>query len=353
MSRSAMITGVKRQWWYGVAGVAVAVGLAGSAQAAHGAVRAADDLAGVDVSNWTGEVDWAAVTSGGGKFAFVHATEGTDYRNPRFEAQHGGAAAAGLLRGAYHFAQPHESDGAAQADHFLAGGGAWRSDGTTLPGVLDLEDNPYRDRNGKNACYDLSPADMVTWIKAFTTRYRKATGRHAIIYTTTSWWRTCTGDSTAFKANPLWLARWGTDPGELPKAWKKHTFWQSAEKGTLAGGQNSFNGTQAELEDLAHPPAEVTVSGQARDRRHYRVTVANTGPHPVTKIKISGRAYGGQRVVGAPGCRFSGTAVRCEVGELKRGQRATFTFTTKPRSAKGAVGMRFAVGTVELDLRAS
>ncbi|MGW7481976.1 GH25 family lysozyme [Nonomuraea muscovyensis] len=344
---------MKRQWWYGVAGVAVAVGLAGSAQAAHGAVRAADGLAGVDVSNWTGEVDWAAVTSGGGKFAFVHATEGTDYRNPRFEAQHGGAAAAGLLRGAYHFAQPHESDGAAQADHFLAGGGAWRSDGTTLPSVLDLEDNPYRDRNGKNACYDLSPADMVTWIKAFTTRYRKATGRHAIIYTTTSWWRTCTGDSTAFRANPLWLARWGTDPGELPKAWKKHTFWQSAEKGTLAGGQNSFNGTQAELEDLAHPPAEVTVSGQARDRRHYRVTVANTGPHPVTKIKISGRAYGGQRVVGAPGCRFSGTAVRCEVGELKRGQRVTFTFTTKPRSAKGAVGMRFAVGTVELDLRAS
>ncbi|MFI7440665.1 lysozyme [Nonomuraea indica] len=339
---------MKSRWWYGVAGVVVAAGLAGSGQAA----RAADGLTGVDVSNWTGDVDWAAVASGGGTFAFVHATEGTGYRNPAFAAQYDGVAAAGLLRGAYHFAQPHESDGAAQADHFLTGGGAWRSDGRTLPGVLDLEDNPYRDRNGKNACYDLPPADMVTWIKAFTTRYRAATGRHAIIYTTTSWWRTCTGDSTAFKANPLWIARWGSDPGELPKAWPKHTFWQSADKGPLAGGQNSFNGTQAELEDLAHPPAEVTVSGLARDRRRYSVTVANTGPHPLTKITISGRAYGGQRVVRAPGCRFSGTAVRCEVAELKRGRKITFTFTTRPRSAKGTVGMRFAVGTVDLDLRA-
>jgi GH25 family lysozyme M1 (1,4-beta-N-acetylmuramidase) len=340
-----MIFRVKRLWTVGAAaGIALVAGT--------GSAWAADGIPGVDVSNWTGEVDWATVSAGGGKFAFVHATEGTDYRSPLFQQQYDGATAAGLLRGAYHFAQPHESDGGAQADHFLQNGGAWRSDGLTLPGVLDLEDNPYTSRNGKNSCYDLSPADMVAWIKAFTTKYRKATGRHAIIYTTTSWWRTCTGDSTKFKANPLWLARWGTEPGDLPKAWRKQTFWQSAEKGPLVGGQNAFNGSQAELEDLAHPPAEVTVTGEARGRRQYRVTVSNTGPHPLTRIKINGRAYGGQRVVKAPGCAFSGTAVRCEVAELGRGRKTTFTFTTKPRSARGTVGMRFAVGSVRLDLKA-
>ncbi|MFC7103870.1 GH25 family lysozyme [Nonomuraea rubra] len=167
-----------------------------------GVAQAADGVPGVDVSNWTGDIDWASVASGGGKFAFVQATEGADYTNPRFAAQYDGAAAAGLIRGAYHFAQPHETDGTAQADYFLQHGGNWVSDGRTLPGVLDIEDNPYKDTNGKNNCYDLSVEDMVGWLKAFTKKYHEATGRHAIIYTTTSWWQTCTGNSDKFKSNP-------------------------------------------------------------------------------------------------------------------------------------------------------
>ncbi|PZG20431.1 hypothetical protein C1J01_09435 [Nonomuraea aridisoli] len=336
-----MILGVKRL--LSIAVIAT-VGMTGVAQAADG-------VPGVDVSNWTGDIDWATVAAGGGKFAFVHATEGTDYRNPRFEAQFGGAAAAGLVRGAYHFAQPHESDGTAQADFFLQNGGTWVSDGQTLPGVLDVEDNPYQSQNGKNSCYGLSVKDMVTWLKDFTTRYREATGRHAIIYTTTSWWQTCTGNSKAFAANPLWLARWGSEPGDLPKSWKRHTFWQSAEKGTLAGGQNVFNGTESKLKSLVNPPAEVRVSGAAKSRTRYRVTVANTGPHPVKDIKVSGRAFGGQRVVKAPACKFSGTAVLCRVAELPRGKQVTFEFTTKPSKSKGTVGMNVTVGSVKLTLK--
>ncbi|MGI5268702.1 GH25 family lysozyme [Nonomuraea sp. CA-218870] len=314
--------------------------------------QAADGVAGVDVSNWTGEVDWAAAASGGARFAFVHATEGHDYVSPLFAAQFDGAAAAGLVRGAYHFAQPHESGGAQQAEHFLRNGGDWRADGRTLPGVLDLEDNPYQNRNGKNSCYDLPVKDMVAWIEDFTATYRARTGRRAIIYTTTSWWRTCTGDSTAFRSSPLWLARWGADPGEPPKAWQRHTFWQSADKGTLPGGQNAFNGSEDELKAMANPPAEVTVSGRARGRTTYRLTVANTGPHRVTDIKVSGRAFGGQRVVRASsGCAFSGTALRCSIEELRLGQKRTFTFTTKPRKKKGTVGIRFVVGTAEITLR--
>lgn len=337
-----MISRVKSLW---VIAVIAALGMGGVAEAADG-------VPGVDVSNWTGEVDWESVASGGAKFAFVQATEGTNYRNPRFDAQYGGAAGAGLIRGAYHFAQPHESDGTAQADYFLQNGGNWISDGQTLPGVLDIEDNPYKDKNGKNNCYDLSAEDMVTWIKDFTKKYHEATGRRAIIYTTTSWWQTCTGNSDKFKSNPLWLARWGGDPGELPKGWKRHTFWQSAEKGTLAGGQNSFNGSESQLKELANPPAEVTVSGAARNRKTYTVTVSNTGPHPVKDVKVSGRAFGGQRVVRAPGCKFSGTAVLCQVGELTRGQKATFTITTKPSKSKGTVGLYVTVGSVKLTLKA-
>ncbi|MEW9553967.1 GH25 family lysozyme [Nonomuraea sp. NPDC050783] len=333
----------------GILSVIAALGIGGGV----GSASAADGVTGVDVSNWTGEIDWPKVASGGGKFAFVQATEGVDYRNPSFDAQFGGAAGAGLYRGAYHLAQPHESDGATQADHFLQNGGDWRADGLTLPGVLDIEDNPYQDRNGKNACYGLSAKDMVTWLKDFTKRYKERTGLRATIYTTTSWWRTCTGDSAAFAAHPLWLAHWGADPGELPKGWTAYTFWQSADKGPLAGGGDVFNGTEDDLGSLANPPAEVSVGAAARSRRTYTVTLTNTGPHPVTNVKVAARTFGGQRVVGATGrCRFSGTAVRCTVAGIERGAKVTLTFTTRPRKARGTVGMNVTVGTAKFTMKA-
>ncbi|MEV4062033.1 lysozyme [Nonomuraea dietziae] len=315
--------------------------------------QAADGVAGVDVSNWTGDIDWAKVRDAGGRFAFVQATEGVDYRNARFDAQYGGAAAAGLIRSAYHFAQPHETDGAAQADYFVDNGGAWISDGQTLPGVLDVEDNPYKDKNGKNTCYDLSPEDMVTWIRDFTTRYHQRTKRRAIIYTTTSWWKTCTGDSTKFGKNPLWLARWGAEPGELPSGWKKHTFWQSADKGPIVGGQDSFNGTESQLKSLANPPAEVTVSGAAKSRKLYTITLKNTGPHAVTDVRLAGRTFGGQKVIKAgPGCSFSGTAVRCVIPKVNPGHSIRVTIATKPSKARGTVGINVTVGSVKVSLKA-
>ncbi|MFC7103871.1 hypothetical protein ACFQQB_27700 [Nonomuraea rubra] len=96
----------------------------------------------------------------------------------------------------------------------------------------------------------------------------------------------------------------------------------------------------------------MTVSGQARSRKTYTVTIRNTGPHPVKDVKLSGKAFGGQNVVGAPGCDISGTAVRCTIAELPRGQKKTFTFTTKPRKSKGTVGMYVTVGSVKLTLKA-
>ncbi|WP_271216343.1 GH25 family lysozyme [Streptosporangium carneum] len=313
-----------------VAPVVAVVCLSGTAHAEPG-VTETSGIRGVDVSNWTGQVDWAAVAAGGGAFAFVHASEGLNYRNPLFAEQEGGAAAAGLIRGAYHFAQPHESDGAAQADFFVDNGGGWAPDGQTLPGVLDIEDNPYTSRNGLDNCYGMDQGQAVAWLDAFTSRYRERTGRDAIIYTTTSWWRTCTGNSTTFGRNPLWLARWGAEPGALPAGWLRHTFWQAADKGALPGGQNVFNGTLSQLRTLAQPPAELAAAGRVAGDNAYVVTVLNTAPIPAAGIEVVGRSLGGRKIVKAgPGCLFSGTEAHCSIAELSPGGTAELRFVTKP-----------------------
>ncbi|MCW5953083.1 MAG: lysozyme, partial [Propionibacteriaceae bacterium] len=68
---------------------------------------------GVDVSRYQGEIDWPVLAAQGIEFAFIKATEGSSYVDPRFAANLEGASAAGLRAGAYHFFS-FESAGATQ-----------------------------------------------------------------------------------------------------------------------------------------------------------------------------------------------------------------------------------------------
>jgi GH25 family lysozyme M1 (1,4-beta-N-acetylmuramidase) len=68
---------------------------------------------GVDVSGYQP----VAFPTKGLAFAFVKATEGTSYVNPRYSGQVAHARAAGLVVGHYHFGK---NGGAAEADYFLS-----------------------------------------------------------------------------------------------------------------------------------------------------------------------------------------------------------------------------------------
>ena len=167
---------------------------AGSQIARHEGVQgtpraeAAGQTLGHDVSGHQGPVDWAAAAGAGAKFTYVKATEGTGFVNPQYGQQYDGAHAAGIIRGAYHFARPDVSGGAEQAEYFIAHGGGWQPDGTTLPGALDIEYNPYGE-----VCYGKNPAEETAWIADFARTYLTKVKRSALIYTSTAWWKRCTG----------------------------------------------------------------------------------------------------------------------------------------------------------------
>lgn len=200
---------------------------------------------GMDVSSHQGKVNWSSWAKQGKQFVYVKATEGTTYRNPYFAAQSSGSAKVGMLRGAYHFASPSGKSGKAQAQYFVKNGGAWKNDGKTLPGVLDIEYNPYG-----STCYGLSKTKMTSWIKDFVVEYKRLTTRDAVIYTTTDWWTRCTGNTTKFAlTNPLWVARYGTKaPGTLPGSWPRATFWQYTSSPL---DQNQFSASRDRLTVLA------------------------------------------------------------------------------------------------------
>jgi len=202
---------------------------------------------GLDVSGHQPVVDWNAVASAEAQFAYIKATEGSGLVNADFASQYDGAYQAGLTRGAYHFALPNESSGAAQASYFVANGGGWTADGLTLPGALDIEYNPYGAE-----CYGLSQSAMVSWIASFTDTYEALTTVWPVIYTATNWWAKCTGNYGGFAANdPLWITNPSTTAGTLPAGWSTYTFWQYASAGTFPGDQDLFNGSSSQLLQIA------------------------------------------------------------------------------------------------------
>ncbi len=214
--------------------------------AAAGIATTNASLPGLDVSGYQGYVNWPRVASEGARFAYVKATEGTYYVDSAyFTQQYNGSYSAGLVRGAYHFAIPNNSTGAAQADYFVAHGGGWSPDGHTLPGMLDIEYNPYG-----SECYGLTNAQMVNWISSFVGEYHYLTRKLPTIYTTTGWWTTCTGNAKGF-TDGLVIANYGSSPYPLPALWSSYTIWQYADQGLFPGDQDRFNGTYQQLIEFA------------------------------------------------------------------------------------------------------
>ncbi|MER0241842.1 lysozyme [Streptomyces sp. HSW2009] len=203
---------------------------------------------GVDVSSHQGNVNWSAVWNSGARWTYVKGTEGLTYKNPNFAQQYIGSYDVGMIRGSYHFALPDVSSGAQQANYFVNNGGGWSRDGKTLPGALDLEYNPYG-----ATCYGLSQGAMVNWVRDFFNTYKARTGRDAVIYTSTNWWKTCTGNYAGFgNTNPLWVPRYGSSVGELPAGWGFQTMWQYTSSGPIVGDHNRFNGAYDRLKALAN-----------------------------------------------------------------------------------------------------
>ena len=71
-----------------------------------------------------------------------------------------------------------------------------------------------------------------------------------MIYTTTDWWQTCTGNSAAFgQNNPLWIASWNSAMGPLPAGWSYTSFWQYSNSASPnPGDADLWNGDTSGLQ---------------------------------------------------------------------------------------------------------
>ena len=239
---------------------------ASAAERPPGTAPAPSDLAhtaatqtvpGIDVASWQhpggAPIDWPRVYGAGHRYAFIKAAEGpigctgNYYVNPWYSSDWAGAGAAGLYRGAYHFAQPLrpvQQTAIDQARFFVGVTGPMTGARDLVP-VLDLE-----------VTCGLAPHEVAQWAHTWLGEVERLTGRKAAITTYPSFWSGPMANNTTFGAYPLWIARYGTpSPFPLLAGWRDWTWWQTGQ-GSVPGivgpvDLNLFNGDLAWLDRYA------------------------------------------------------------------------------------------------------
>lgn len=211
---------------------------------------------GIDVSsnndNSQSTIDWQAVAASGQAFAWTKATEGMRYINPDLAHNKEGIAAAGMVRGFYHFAQPDFSPPELEAHYFL------NAVGDLNPGdllALDLE---------------AGSGDLSLWAANFLLTVELVAGFKPFLYSGT-WFlkpHNCL-DKPSIGAYPLWLSGYQANQPPVPGGWNTIAMWQFTDKASVPGvpslvDQSVFLGTVDELKEYGKmgTPVSQNVSDQ-------------------------------------------------------------------------------------------
>lgn len=200
----------------------------------------------IDVSQFQGVIDWAAVKATGITGVIIRATDGAHYDDTTFDANIAGAHTHGMAIVVYHFAR--RLDGAVtQAQHCIA-----RVAATGVPIVrymLDLEQNP--------------PGPLpLHWLDDMLVTFDSAAPNRCALYSAAYWWNPSVTNPAKYADRLFVAAEYPTrvppplNPGEwlgwaytvhptgpgTPAGFTKAAGWQFSDLGAVAG--------------VGHPPVD-------------------------------------------------------------------------------------------------
>lgn len=185
--------------------------------------RQNSSLKGIDVSNWSGSIDFYKVAESGIEVVYIQATEGTYYIDPYLHEFYEGAKDNGLKVGFYHFFNPGNSPTPReQAKYFADALSGFKIDCRL---ALDLEQTGGLDN------YNLS-RQAVEFLEAL----KEFTGLDVVVYTYSNFAQTKLDSESEIKNYPLWIAQYGGYEPEYNPVWgKNYIGWQYSDTGSVSG----------------------------------------------------------------------------------------------------------------------
>ena len=192
---------------------------------------------GIDVSHHNGDIEWNKVAQQDIRFAYIKASESTDFKDEKFEVNIKDATSKYIWAGAYHYARPNEgNDAADEARWFVNVAGNYITPGYLRP-ALDIEWDPdYGDV--KDSEY------LKNWIDTWMSTVKDMTGVEPIIYTHHYYVAQCLSGETSLANYDLWMAdTTSSETPDLAEIWSTWIVWQYH-----VGSAGSVNGIDEEID---------------------------------------------------------------------------------------------------------
>jgi len=187
----------------------------------------------LDVSHFQGEINWAQIKADGvpGVLAKVNQGDDPGLVDGRWTANRHNALSMGIPIGGYHWAMPERN---ALSSQMLFSRTLDQVPGM-LPPFLDFEYNGNGNTSKPLNPGGKNPLQLHAWIHDFLADYGKPMG----VYTGDWFWRPAVEPSAAADTNigsrPLWISRYATDIGRIPRPWHAAALWQFTETGRITG----------------------------------------------------------------------------------------------------------------------
>lgn len=199
---------------------------------------------GVDVSSYQGDISWDVLANQGINFAFIKATEGSTYKDAKFDENWKNAQQTDLYIGAYHFFS-YDSSGKTQAENFIS---TVTPVDNMLPPVVDIE--YYGEYNNSPKKAEEVQSELNELLNLLEEHY----GAKPIIYATMKSYNMYISGN--YNDYPIWIRNVFASP-KLSDG-TDWVFWQYTDKGRLNGYNgdekfidlNVFNGSTDELKHL-------------------------------------------------------------------------------------------------------
>jgi lysozyme len=219
-------------------------------------------IIGLDVSHHSGKIKWQAVKNSGATFAYMKATEGGDFVDPRFKENWDATRSTGLDFGGYHVVN-FCKDAATQFANIKR---VVPLNDSALPVVIDLEwlkDGPSA--KSQRACAELGKARSM--LRSLAEMVRQYYGKRPVMFAHEAGVKELLSDG--FNDYPLWLQDWTKDGGKNQdgptlSGVNPWTLWQYAGNTPYASIKNTdvnaFFGTAEQYEDFKRSGENVALN---------------------------------------------------------------------------------------------
>ena len=180
-----------------------------------------NNLKGIDVSNWKGNINFQSVKNDGVEVVYIKATEGDYYKDKYAKQNYNGAKEHGLKVGFYHFFRANKN-AKEQANYFINYLNEIGATNYDCKLALDIETTE-----------GIGVRDLTSMCIEFLEEVKRLTGKEVIVYTYTSFANNYI--DSRLGNYQVWIAHYGVSTPGANNIWTSWVGFQYSENGTVAG----------------------------------------------------------------------------------------------------------------------